>query len=166
MLTADGGLRINQHGVVTPSPALTEVRTPLDHSMPLTPQVRPAILGLSSSTDLTPLKFNCTIQTQHSTSGASGTQTISNFPEQPKETSPIDKQDLIAQYPECFNGIGKFQGEHHITLDPSAPAVVHTPGRVSIQMPAPVLMPDDIKNDTDDIINKGIITEIEEGEPT
>ena len=122
----------------------------------------PEILGLPTSTDLNLLKFNCTIQAQHlHTNGTSGAHTISNSPVQPKETFPIkDKQDLIAQYPECFNGIWKFQGEYHITLDPSVPPVVHPPRRV------PFSLWDDIKNELDDMVKNSIITKIEEGEPT
>ena len=160
VLTAYGGSRIKHHGVVTiPCSYRGENSTA---SFYVTDTPGPAILGLPTSTDLKLLKFNCNIQTQHlDTSGASGAKTINNSPEQPKETSPIkDKQDLIAQYPECFNGIGKFQGEYHITLDPSVPPVVHPPRRV------PISLRDDIKNELDDMVKNGIITKIEEGEPT
>lgn len=120
----------------------------MHHSMSDTPG--PAILGLPTSTDLNLFQFNCTIQTQHiHTSGDAGAQTISNSPDQPKELSPFkDKQDLIAQYPECFHGIGNFQGECHITLDPSVPPVVHQPRR------APISLRDDIKNELDDMVKK------------
>ena len=48
--------------------------------------------------------------------------------EQAKETILLrDKQDLITQYPECFNGIGKFPGEYHITVNPNVPPVIHAP---------------------------------------
>ena len=78
--------------------------------------------------------------------------------EQAKETIPIkDKQDLIQQY---INDIGKFQGEYHITVDPSVPPVIHPPRRV------PVSLKDDIKNELDDMVKNGIITKLEEDEPT
>ena len=40
------------------------------------------------------------------------------------------KENLISQYPECFNGIGKFQGQYHISFDPSVPPSVHAPRRI------------------------------------
>ncbi|KAL9977436.1 hypothetical protein ACROYT_G014839 [Oculina patagonica] len=72
---------------------------------------------------------------------------IGNSPEQLKKPSPVkDKQDLIAQYPECFNDIGEFQGEYHITLDPSVPPVVHPPRRV------PISLRDNLKSELDDMV--------------
>jgi len=71
-----------------------------------------------------------------------------------------DKQDLITQYPESFNGIGKFQGEYHITVDPNVPPVIHPPRRV------PISLKDSIKSELDDMVKNGIITKLEEGEPT
>ena len=45
-----------------------------------------------------------------------------------------DTADLIQQYPECFQGIGKFDGQYHITVDPAVPPVVHLPRRVPFKM--------------------------------
>ena len=39
-------------------------------------------------------------------------------------------EDLIARYPECFDGIGKLKGEYHITLDPAVPPAVQPPRKV------------------------------------
>ena len=39
-----------------------------------------------------------------------------------------------SQYPDCFNGIGKFQGQYHITVDPSVPPVVHAQRRVPLSL--------------------------------
>ena len=81
--------------------------------------------------------------------------------EQTKETTPItDKQDIITQYHECFSGIGMFQREYHITLDPNIPPVIHPPRRM------PISLKDDIKNELEDMVKNGIITKIEEGEST
>lgn len=114
MLTAYRGSWINHHGIVTIPCSYRGENS--NASFYVTDTLGPAILGLPTSTDLNLLKFNCTIQTQHlHTGGDAGAQTISNSPDQPKKPPPFkDKQDLIAQYPECFNGIGKFQGEYHI----------------------------------------------------
>ncbi|KAL9956099.1 hypothetical protein ACROYT_G037526 [Oculina patagonica] len=160
VLTAYGGSRINHHGIVTIPCSYGDENSTASFYVTDTPG--PAILGLPTSPDLNLLKFNCTIQAEHLyTSNASDARSIANPPEQPKEPPPIrNKQDLIAQYPDCFNGIGKFQGEYHITLDPSVPPVVHPPRRV------PISLRDDIKSELDDMVKNGIITKIEEGEPT
>lgn len=63
-----------------------------------------------------------------------------------------DKQDL-SQYPECFNGVGKFQGEYHIVLDSNVHAVVHPPRRM------PISLKDDIKREQDEMVNSDIIAE-------
>jgi hypothetical protein len=63
-------------------------------------------------------------------------------PERPPIPKPIkSKEDLIAQNPNCFNGIGKFEGEYHITTNPSVPPVIHPPQRV------PISLKDDIKKE-------------------
>jgi hypothetical protein len=77
-----------------------------------------------------------------------------------KPSTCIDnKSHLIAQYPNCFNGIGKFQGEYHITLDPSVPPVIHQPRRV------PISLKDDIKHELEEMEQLDI-TKVREGEPT
>ena len=81
--------------------------------------------------------------------------------EQTKKTTQIrDEQDLITQYSECFNCIGKFQGEYHITVNLNVPPVIHSPQRV------PISLKDDIKSELDDMVKNGFITKLEEGEPT
>lgn len=107
------GSWINHHGIVTIPYSYGGENSNASFYVTDTPD--PAILGLPISTDLNLLKFNRTIQTQHLHSGGgAGAQTISNSPDQPKEPPPFkDKQDLIAQYPDCFDGTGKFQGEYH-----------------------------------------------------
>ena len=111
----------------------------------------PAIIGLPTSTDLNllQLKNYCAIQTQHPHNSSHGCLKDKNL-EQAKETTPIkDKQDLIKQYPDCFNGIG-FKGDYHITVDPSVPPVFHP------QRCMPVSLKDDIKSELDDMVNNGI----------
>ncbi|KAL9964120.1 hypothetical protein ACROYT_G027704 [Oculina patagonica] len=115
VLTAYGGSRINHHVIVSIPCSYGDENSTASFYVTDTPG--PAILGLPTSTDLNLLKFNCTIKTEHlytSNINTSDARSIANPPEQPREPPPIkDKQDLIAQYPECFNGIGKFQGEYH-----------------------------------------------------
>ncbi len=35
------------------------------------------------------------------------------------------KEELIAQHPTVFEGLGQFPGEHHIHVDPKAMPVIH-----------------------------------------
>ena len=74
----------------------------------------PAIIGLPSLAEFGIVTLNCEIA---------------------KELPRIkDTTDLIRQYPECFQGIGKFDGQYHITVDPAVPPVVHPPQRVPFKM--------------------------------
>lgn len=67
---------------------------------------------------------------------------------------------MIAQYSKCFNGIGKFQGEYHVTVDLKVLSLIHAPWCMQINLK------DDIQNELDDVATNGTITKIEEGEPT
>ena len=72
-----------------------------------------------------------------------------------EQITPIKgKDDLVKRYPDCFDGVGKFQGQYHITMDPSEPPVVHAQRRV------PLSLRDDIKDGLDDTKSRGIITKI------
>ena len=158
VLTAYGGSQIKHHGIVTIPCTYGKENTLAPFYVTDIPG--PAIIGLPTSTDLNLVQFNCAIQTQHPHMSSDGCLRAKT-PEQAKETIPIrDKQDLITQYPECFDGIGKFQGEYHITVYPNVPPVIHPPRRV------PISLKDDIKSELDDMVKNGIITKLEEGEPT
>ena len=107
----------------------------------------PAIIGLPTSLELNLVTLNCSVQQSQQSP--------------PERATPIkDKDDLVKQYPDCFNGIGKFQGQYHITVDPSVPPVVHAQRRV------PLSLRDDIKEELDDMESQGIIAKLKEGEPT
>ena len=60
----------------------------------------------------------------------------------------------MVQYPQCFDGIGKFEGQYHITIDPAIPPVIHSPRRV------PISLKDDIKSELDDMEARGIISRV------
>ncbi|XP_048583273.1 uncharacterized protein LOC125562956 [Nematostella vectensis] len=40
------------------------------------------------------------------------------------------KEELVSDYKDCFDGIGCFEGEYHITLDETVPPAKHPPRRV------------------------------------
>ena len=78
-----------------------------------------------------------------------------------EQVTPIkDKDDLAKSYPDCFDGVRKFQGQYHITVDSSVFPVVHAQRRM------PLSLRDDIKDELDDMVSRGIITKLKEGEPT
>ena len=64
----------------------------------------------------------------------------------------------MVQYPQCFDGIGKFEGPNHITIDPAIFPVIHSPRRV------PISLKDDIKSELHDMETRGIISRVREGE--
>ena len=67
----------------------------------------------------------------------------------------------MKQYPKCFDGIGKFPGKYHITVDPNVVPVVHPPRHLHA-----IALRDEIKTELEDMIQNGIITKIQEGDPT
>jgi len=62
-----------------------------------------------------------------------------------EQVTPIkDKDELVKRYPDCFDGVGRFQGQYHITVDPSVSPVVHAQRRV------PLSLRNDIKEELND----------------
>ena len=103
----------------------------------------PAILGLPSLEKLKIIVLNCAISANA------------------EPVIPIrDKDDLVQQYPSCFDGVGKFEGQYHITTDPDVPPVIHSSRRV------PISLKDDIQKELDDMEAQGIIRPVRAGEPT
>ena len=83
----------------------------------------PAIIGLPTCLDLNLVTRNCSVQ-QSSPLNANRTRE--------QVTSIKDKDELVNRYPDCFDGVGKFQGQYHITVDPSVPPLVHAQRRVPL----------------------------------
>ena len=102
----------------------------------------PAIMGLYTATELNLTKFNLKIcQSPPERSQPEPCK-------QPNNSTPIrNKEGVIAQYPESFDGIGKSQGEYHIIVVPSVPLVVHPPRKL------PISMKDEIKKELNDKIS-------------
>ena len=149
VLTAYGGAKIKQHGKCTISCEFNGKRS--EALFFITEADGPAIIGLPTSLELNLVTLNCSLQK----SLAQNTDHTNG------KKAPIkDKNDLMEQYPSCFDGIGKFQGQYHITVDPSVPPVVHAQRRV------PLSLREDIKRELDDMASNGIIMKLKEGEPT
>ena len=106
------GTPIPQYGICSLSCTFKGETKVTDLYVPEAPE--PAIIRLPSLEEFGIVTFNCDIA---------------------KELPCIkDTADLIRQYPECFQGIGKFDGQYHITVDPAVPPVVHPPRRVPFKM--------------------------------
>ena len=98
------------------------------------------IIGLPTCLELKLVSLNCSVQ-QGSLLNTNSTH---------EQVTPIiDKDDLVKRYPHCFDGVGKFQGQYHITVDLSVPPVVHAQRRV------PLSLRDDIKDELDDMVSRG-----------
>ena len=101
----------------------------------------PAICGLPTSCKLDLVQLHCTITTSSSKMPYSVIK---------------DKTDLQLLYPDCFSGIGKFEGEYHIVTDPDVPPVVHAPRK------CPIHINDDIKKELDEMVALGVIKPVTE----
>ena len=94
----------------------------------------PAILGLPSSLKLKLITVHCAIN-----------------------QAPIkDVKDVMRLYPEQFDKIGKFDGEHHIVIDQEIPPVIHAPGK------CPIHLKDELKNELDKMLVNDVIRKVTE----
>ena len=126
------GTPIPQHGICSLSCTFKGETKVTDFFVTEAPG--PATIGLPSLEEFGIITLNCEIA---------------------KELLRIkDTADLIRQYPECFQGIGKFDGQYHITVDPAVPPVVHPPRRV------PFKMKEEIKQELSEMEQQGIITPV------
>ena len=95
----------------------------------------PAIIGLPSCRDLNLVVLNCEIT---------------------QAANINTKDDLQRQYPDRFEGIGKFRGDFHITLDPTVTPVIHAMRRCSIHLK------DEVKAELDNMEELGVIERVTE----
>ena len=146
-LVSYGGTQLRQYGVCTLKCTFDDMTLSTDFFV--TDADGPTIIGLPSLEKFGIITVNCEIATEAS---------------EPPPDSSLPKingtADLLRLYPECFRGVGKFEGTYHITTDPDVPPVIHAPRRVPISMKA------DIKAELDAMEEQGIITRVREGEPT
>ena len=158
VLTAYGGSRVHHYGSITIGCEFRGKRSAAQFYITDTPG--PAIIGLPTSIDLNLVKLNCALHKQVTSQNETPQAIIETHAHQPASKPIQSKEDLIEQYPNCFNGIGKFEGEYHITTDPLVPPVIHPPRRI------PISLKDDIEKELDEMVSDGIIIKIKEGEPT
>ena len=79
----------------------------------------PTILGLPTCTDLNVVTMNFSI-TNHE-----GVSKRSTPPRPICDPDPVTEEQVLKQFKDCFEGVGCFQGEYRITVDPAVPPVVH-----------------------------------------
>ena len=83
----------------------------------------PTILGLPTCTDLNLVTMNFSMTSHKKESKPSVVQQPICNPD------PVAKKEILEQYGSCFEGVGCFYGEFHITVDAAVPSVVHPPHR-------------------------------------
>ena len=69
---------------------------------------------------------------------------------------PLNSKEGQRLYPDCFEGIGKFRGKFHITLNPTVTPVVQAPRRCPIHIKA------DVRNEINHMEELGVIKKVEE----
>ena len=77
------------------------------------------ILGLPTCRDMNLVTLNYSITTEQDKTST-----------QKPVGDPAAKTEIVQQYRDCFNGIGCFEGEFHIPLDPTVSPVIHPPRHV------------------------------------
>jgi len=71
-----------------------------------------------------------------------------------QRVNEITPADILAEYPDVFEGIGCLDGEHDISIDASIKPVIHPPRRV------PLSMMDRVKNELERMESVGIIRKV------
>ena len=110
----------------------------------------PTILGLPTCTDLNLVTMNFSI-TNHE-----GVSKPSTPPRPICDPDPVAEEHVLKQFKDCFEGVGCFQGEYRITVDPAIPPVVHPPRRV------PEALREPLKKELDSLVKQGILAKVTE----
>ena len=128
----------------------------------------PAMLGCRPIEELGLVKFNCNLETlEQDKASFHQLQTPSRFqqeddskrnnPQEPPAGTPLDKESLLRDFSDCFEGLGSFNMKpYHITLDPDAEPVIHAPRTV------PVHLQDMYKKELDSLVELGVLTPVTE----
>ena len=116
VLTAYNNTQIPQFGYIELVCRHTEKNQWTNTGFYIVDDTGPAILGLSSSRTFEIVSIHCAINSELDHN----------------HSDPV--KILKQQYPECFDKIGKFQGEYHIELQKEAQPVVHAQRKFPIQL--------------------------------
>ena len=109
----------------------------------------PTILGLPTCMDLNLVILNFGITAQKALKPSA-------TPKPTCDPDPVAKDELLRNHGDCFQGVGCFQGEFHITVDPTVPPVVHPPRRV------PEALREPLKKELDSLVGQGILAKVTE----
>ena len=120
ILTAYIGTRIEQFDVVTIPCQYSHGRW-YDTKFFLVDTEGPGILGLPSLRQHDLVTLHCAVQADE--------QKV-----QSNENSGDHIDDLLKQYPNQFDCIGIYHGEHYIVTDPQVQPVIHAPRKCPIQL--------------------------------
>lgn len=102
------------------------------------------MLGLNSCMDLGFLNLNCENKSDcsqcHKKCDISAIESVPNAKSRHVfgNTTQSPKEDMIAQFPDCFKGVGLFPGVYHIDLKPNAEPVIQPPRRVPESLKVPL----------------------------
>ena len=162
-LTAYNGSPIKQFGTFnthvdwTPKGSRTTRRLHTQWYVADTPG--PAILGLSACHKLGIVELNCAVdlhqtRTTQQRTPTTECQRIQDVLGTLKTLS--SREDLINEYPDRFDGIGRFPGTYHITLREDAKPVVHAPCK------CPIAMRPLVREKLDEWLEEDVITPVEE----
>ena len=70
------------------------------------------------------------------------------------DPDPAAEEQVLKQFKDCFEGVGCFQGEYRITVDPAVPPVVHPPRRV------PEALREPLKKELVSLVEQGILAKV------
>ena len=138
VIKAYGGSTIPQYG--TCKLTLTHAQQTVESLFHVVKCSGPAILGLPSCRALNLVTLNLALNIDDPPDIADG--------------DPKEKNVILEEFSDCFKGIGCFEGEYKITLDPDVPPVVHPPRRV------PISLRDKLKDELDKLQSQDILDRV------
>ncbi|XP_048583876.1 uncharacterized protein K02A2.6-like [Nematostella vectensis] len=146
-ITAYGGHEVQHYGTCNLTLLHNGQSSP--HEFHVVNTTGPTILGLPTCTAMKLVTLNHSLSKDQA-------EPAEIRPAQVPKDDPEAKAALLRQYVDCFEGIGCFSGEFHITLDPTVPAVVHPPRRV------PEALQEPLRKELESLVQQGIITKVDE----
>jgi len=108
----------------------------------------PVIIGLPTCRHLGLVTLNYSIAARDGTSNSKRLHSLVGDAE--------TKEKILHEYKDVFSGIGCFDGEYSITLDPTVTPVICPPRRV------PVALQTALREELDFLTQKGILSEVKE----
>ena len=116
IITAFGGHAVGHHGTCALKLVYGDSSKP--YPFHVVDADGPTILGLPTCADLNLVDMNFSITNRE------GASKPSTQPQLICDPDPVAKEEVLRQYKDCFEGVGCFQGEYHVTVDPALPPVV------------------------------------------